>query len=117
MFVYELTGCGFESSCSHKNITIAGTMKHDRKGIPKELKPVADREERSVIHVYNTKERILLFSYIDKKKSGKKYVIILSNKHDNVKITKDQQKKPSVHTICDHIKGDIDVVYLLSTTH
>ena len=67
-------------------------MKHSGKSIPKELKPVDDREERSVTHVYNTKEKIMLVSYIDKKKSSKKNVIVLSTMHDNVKITKDQQK-------------------------
>ena len=36
--------------------------------------------------------------------------------HHLVKITKDQQKKPSIHTVYDHKKGDVDVVDLLSTT-
>ena len=73
-----------------KNITIVGTMKHDRKGIPEELKPVADREERSVMHVHNTKDKIMLVSYIDTKKGGKKNVIVLSTMLDNVKIAKAQ---------------------------
>ena len=60
-----------------KNITVVGTMEHDRKGIPKELKSVADRKERSVMHVCNAKEKIMVVSYIDKKKSGKKNVIVL----------------------------------------
>ena len=51
-------------------------MKHDRKGISKELNLVADRGERSVMHAYNTKEKIMLASYIDKKKSAKKNVIV-----------------------------------------
>ena len=59
----------------------------------------------------------MLVSYIDKRQSGKKNVILLSTMHDNVKITKDQQKKPSVHTIYDHTKGGVDVVNLLLTTH
>ena len=59
----------------------------------------------------------MLVSYIDKKKSGKKNVIALSTMHDNVKITKDQRKKPSVHTIYDHTKGGIGAVNFLSTTH
>ena len=42
-------------------------MKHGRKDIPKELKPVADRKERSLMHIYNKKEKIMLVSYIDKK--------------------------------------------------
>ena len=41
-------------------------MKHDQNGISKELKPVADREERSAMHVHNTKEKIVLVSNIDK---------------------------------------------------
>ena len=36
--------------------------------------------------------------------------------HDNVKITKGQQKKPSVLTIYDHTKGGVHVVDHLSTT-
>ena len=88
-----------------KNITIVGTIKHDRKGIPKELKPVSDREERSIMHVYNIREKTVLVSYVDKKKSGKKNAIVLSTKYDNVKIAKDQRKKPSVHTMYDHTKG------------
>ena len=40
-------------------------MKHHRKGIPKELNPVANREERSVMHFYNTKEKIILVSHTD----------------------------------------------------
>ena len=79
-----------------KNITVVGTMEHDRKGIPKELKPVADREERSVMHVCNAKEKIMVVSYIDKKKSGKKNVIVLWTMHDNVKITSNQRWEPSV---------------------
>ena len=41
-------------------------MKYDQNGISKELKPVADREERSAMHVHNTKEKIVLVSNIDK---------------------------------------------------
>ena len=95
-----------------KSITIVGTMKHDQNGIPKELQPVVDREERSVMHVYNTKEKIMLVSYIDKKKSNKKNVLVSLAMHNNVKITKDQQKKPSIHIMYDHTKGGADVVNL-----
>ena len=50
-----------------KNICIVGNMKHDLKSIPKELKPVADREKRSAMLVSNRKKKIMLVSYIDKK--------------------------------------------------
>ena len=69
------------------------------------------------MHVYNTKEKIMLVSYIDKKKSGQKNVIVSSTTHDNVKITKDQQERPSINTMYDHTEGGVDVVDLLSTTH
>ena len=70
-----------------------GTMTHQQKGILKELKPVAEMEKRSGMHVYHTKEKILLVSHINKK-SLKKNVIVLSTMHDNVEITKDQRKNP-----------------------
>ena len=69
------------------------------------------------MQVYYTKEKIMLASYIDKKKSGKKNVILLSPMHDNVKITKDQWKKPSIHIMYDRTKRGVDVVNNLSTTH
>ena len=50
------------------------------------------------MHVYNTKEKIMLVSYIDKKENGKKNVPVNTmHDHDNVNITKDLGKKPSVH--------------------
>ena len=49
-----------------KNICIVGNMKHNLKGIPKELKPVADREKKPAMLVSNRKKKIMLVSYIDK---------------------------------------------------
>ena len=54
-----------------KKFTIVGTMRHDRKGIPKEMKAIGNREEKSVLYVYHKEKNIMLASYIDKKKSGK----------------------------------------------
>ena len=71
------TSVSLETWALEKNITIADTMKHDRKSTPKELMPVADREERSVMHVYNKEKKIMLVSYINKEKSGKKNVTVL----------------------------------------
>ena len=100
---------------SKKNITRVGTMKHDRKGISRELKPIVGREEKYVMKIYIPKEKIILLSNIGKKKSSKKNVIALPTMHDNVKSMKELQKKPRVHTIYDPVKGG--VVNLLSTTH
>ena len=83
-------------------------MKHDQKSISRELKPIVGREEKYVMKIYITKEKIILLSNIGKKKSSKKNVIALPT-------MKELQKKPRVHTIYDPVKGG--VVDLLSTTH
>ena len=99
-----------------KKFTIVGTMHHDRKGIPKEVKAIGNREEKLVLHVYH-KEKNMLASYIDKKKSGKKNVIVLSTMHDSTKVTNDQRKKLQIHSMYDHTKGGVDVLDLLSASH
>ena len=100
-----------------KKFTIVGTMCHDRKGIPKEVKAIGNREEKSVLYVYHKEKNVMLASYIDKKKSGKKNVIVLLTMHDSVKVTNDQRKKPQIHSMYDHTKGGVDVVDLLSTSN
>ena len=100
-----------------KKFTIVGTTRHDRNGIPKEVKEIGNREEKSVLYLYHKEKNIMLASYIDKKKSGKKNVIILSTMHDSVKVTNDQRKKSQIHSMYDHTKGGVDVVDLLSTSH
>ena len=99
------------------NFTIVGTMRHDRKGIPNELKVMTDRDEKSTLSVYRQDKEMMLVSYIDKKKSGKKNVIALTTMHDKVKVTNDQRCKPYVLVMCDHTKGGVDVVDLISTNH
>ena len=58
------TSVSLATQALEKNITIVDTMRHARKDIVKELKPVVDREKRSVIYVCNTKEKFMLVSYI-----------------------------------------------------
>ena len=99
-----------------KKFTIVGTMRHDRKGIPKEVKVIGNREEKSVLYVYHKEKNIMLTSYIDKKKSGKKNFIVLSTMHDSVKVTNNQRKTPQIHSMYDHTKGGVDVVDPLSTS-
>ena len=73
-----------------KKIIIVGKVRLDRKGIPKEIKSFKKREETSVLHVFDNDEKILLVSYIGKKKSGKRNVVVLSTLHDEVRVTKDE---------------------------
>ena len=72
-----------------KKFTIEGTMRHDRKEIPKELKSANDREEKSALYVYHKEKDVMLVSYINNMKSGKKNVIVLTTLHDSVKVTND----------------------------
>ena len=58
-----------------KNMAIVSKMRHDRKGIPKELKSVASREEKSVMYVYHTKEKIMLTFHINKRKWVRKMLL------------------------------------------
>ena len=99
------------------NFTIVGTMRNDRKGIPKELKVMKNRDERSVLYVHHGEKNIMLVSYIDKKKSGKKNIIGLTTLHDTVKVSNDKRNKPQVLVMYDHTKGDVDVADLFSTHH
>ena len=95
-----------------QSISIVGTMRHDRKGIPKELKMLDGGEEKSEIYVYSEDASIMLVSYVDKKKSGKK-IVLLTKMHDHVHVTKDEQCKPG-SLVYDHTEGGVDVVDLVS---
>ena len=95
-----------------KNITTTGTLRSDRKGIPKEMKSDADREEKSTKWCFSEKK--MLVSYMDKKKSGKKNVLFLTTMYDEIRVSKDQRVKPQPIVYYDHMKGGVDVVDLVS---
>ena len=57
----------------------------------------------------------MLVSYVDKKKSGKKNVLILTTMHE-VKVIRDERMKPNVHCFYDHTKEGVDVVNLISSS-
>ena len=61
-----------------KKITIAGTIRLDRKCRPKGIKSLENREKSSVLHIFHSDEKVLLVSHIDKKKSDKRNFIVLS---------------------------------------
>ena len=101
--------------CLEKRISIVGTMKIGRMGIPKEMIALTDREEKSTKYCYSEDNKILLTSYVDKKASGKKNVIVLSTMHKDVRVTRDQRKKPNNIVLYDHTKGGVDIVDLISS--
>ena len=101
--------------CLERNITIVGTMRLGRKGIAAEIKKIDKRDERSTFYVYGKDDDLMLVSHVDKKESRKKHVVVLMLMHDNVRVTKDERRKPLVHTFYDHTKGSVDVVDLISS--
>ena len=101
--------------CLERNITIVSTMRLDWKGISAEIKKIDKRDEQFTFYVHGKDDDLMLVSYVDKKKSGKKNVVVLTSMHDNVRVMKDERRMPQVHTFYDHTKGGVDVVDLISS--
>ena len=97
-----------------RNITIVDTMRLDQKDLPPEIKKVDKHDERSTFYVHDKDDDLMLVSYTDKRKIGKKNVVVLTSRHNNTKVTKDKRKKPQVHIFYEHTKGSVDVVDLIS---
>ena len=100
--------------CLERNIIIVGTIKSDPKGIPKEIKGVAGRDDKSTAFCYSEDEETMLLSYIDKKKKGKENVLALKTMHNQVKLSVDEKKKPHALVFSNHTKGGVNVVDLIS---
>ena len=100
-----------------RNITLVGTLRTDRVGIPKEIKDVKDRDHPSTKYCYDKEGKALLISYVVKKKSGVRNVLVLSTMHKSVYTTRDERKKPQVITFYDRTKGGVDVMDMMSGTY
>ena len=101
--------------CLEKKISIVGTVRTDRKGIPKEMKELRDREEKSTKNCHSEDNKLLFVLYVDKKKTGKKNIVVLSTMHKSIGVTRDRRKKPKIIVLYDHTKGDADIVDLISS--
>ena len=100
--------------CLERNITIVGTLKSDQKGILREMKRVPDREEKNTAFYYSDDEKTKPLSYIDKKKKGKKNILVLTTMHNQLKLSVDERKKLHALVFYDHTKAGVDVVDLIS---
>ena len=96
-----------------RNISVTGTLRKDRIGLPQEMKTEAGRTEKSTKWCYNG--NMMLVSYADKKKKGTKVVLLLSTMHDEIHVSRDERTKPSLIVYYDHMKGGVDVMDLCST--
>ena len=97
------------------DITVVGTLRSHRIGLPKELTEVKDRDDLSVKYAFTEDGNIMLVSYVVKKKSGKRNILMLTAMHKSVKITCDSRKKPNVITLYDCTKGGVDVMDMISS--
>ena len=97
------------------DITVVGTLRSHRIGLPKELTDVKDRDDLSVKYAFPEDGNIMLVSYVVKKKSGKRNILMLTTMHKSVKITCDSRKKPNVITLYDCTKGGVDVMDMISS--
>ena len=99
---------------SENNFTIVGTMMLDRIGLPNEIKTMEGREKKSTKYLYQKDGDALPASNVEKKISEKS-IVVLSTMHSSVRVTKDERRKPHVHTFYDHTKVGVDVVDLISS--
>lgn len=94
----------------NRGLTVVGTLRSDRKGIPHEVKKTDGRDDKSTKYFYCEDINSLLISYVIKKKSGWKNVLVLSSMHKSVKVTNDERRKPDVIVFYDHTKGGVDIM-------
>ena len=96
-----------------RKITCVGTLKHNRQGIPTELKNTSEREELSVTcHYESVKKGLCLLSYIVKtKSSSKKNVLLLSTMRPLNK------QKLGIYKFYDFTKGGTDIMDQLNDYH
>ena len=92
------------------NITITGTMRADRKGIPPEMKMIAGREPKSTKCCYNEKKMVISLADKKIKQKDPKLVLVVLTMHDQMKVSKDQGTKPQAIVYYDHMKRGLNVV-------
>ena len=91
------------------NMTCVGTLQTNRRGIPKEIKDMEDREDFSYNCYWEANEKkLVLHSYVVKTKStGKRNVLMLSSMPPLLGTMKDSKRKPAIYKF---YKGGTDVV-------
>ena len=61
-----------------KKMTLVGIMRANRTGIPKELVDMQNRDNKDIKFVYAKEDDMMLTSYVVKKKSGNRNILLLS---------------------------------------
>ena len=82
-----------------KRMTLVGTKRANRKGILKELVEMKNRDDTDIKFAYANEDDMMLTSYVVKRKSGKRNILLLSTMHDDVRCSRDEKKTPFVFII------------------
>ena len=91
-------------------MTLVGTMRANRKGLPKRLVEMQKRDDKNIKFVYANADDMMLKLYVVKKKSGKKNILLLSTMHDDLRCSRVGRKKPNTICFYDKTKAGADVV-------
>ena len=96
-----------------RRITLLGTIRQNRKEVPRSLRATKDKEPYSTIHRFNG--RVQLTSYVPKKS---KVVILLSSLSPDTAIdASDERKKPNIIKNYNKQKCGVDVVDAMISHH
>ena len=100
---------------SQFKMTLIGTLRRNKRGVPKSLFNVAGKEQFSSTIWYEMKDsnqaRIHLTEYtVVNKSRGKRNIVILSTMIPYRGISKDSRRKPAIFKLYDFTKGGVDVV-------
>lgn len=98
--------------CDH-NLTTVGTIRKNKREIPKKFLEIKKRPKCD--RMFGFKEKLALVSYIPKSKSKKKNVVLISSMHQDKKIDEatGEDKKPEITTFYNSTKGGVDVVDMM----
>ena len=83
--------------------TVVGTMRYNRKEVPRELLKDRQREEKSSIFCFD--RELTLVSYVPKKR---KAVVLLSSMHHDKAINEENDKKPEIIIHYNETKSGVD---------
>ena len=102
-----------ESLLHDHNLTAVGTLRKNKREIPKEF---LDIKKRPICDsMFGFRDELTLVSYTPKSKNKKKNVVLFSSMHHDKKIdeTTGEERKPDIITFHNSTKGGVDVVDMM----
>ena len=100
-----------EELLSKFRCTMTGTLKSNRRSLPKEILKNSDKEDfYSNIFWESEKQKITLTQYVVPTKSkGRKTIAVLSTFPPYLGVTQDERKKPQIIKVYDFTNGGTDI--------